>query len=588
MPSFQTLKGRQYFAPAVIVDVKNELVAPPPLGKSIAIFGDFPHLEAGKVYTFTQGGASTIEELYPNVPKLRRYNQFWRNPISGGDGQADAISFINCGSNTQASADHPNDDSSVTDAAEFKSRFWGTAGNTFAYRLETPDSTTTDPAGIRLEAGESYYRIRAWAPGLGSDISYEFGLPAQFKLSVEDAVGSGTADVDLTAGILTIDPSDGSAATFTLADFDGTDSLVDAINNTVWGGDVVISAEAQAYDVHPSNYDEFDETIIDGASLELYAHGKALEDGLAAIPDAPISVTFKDGRYRLLGANGGDAFAVSPLRTTLSGGTQSAASASSYSSVFLGAEALGKDFTTCAVESTTASVHKSFQRYLSESALGQKERNGYVPAPANQTISAIYGQYVLPLNDARISVVGQEISYTDYKGSRIDGSTADCAVFMACLQGALAIAQPLTAVVANILDTSEAWTRTFDSDKLVRKGILAIDDRLAIIRSVTSYMKDNESYNCEVSVRESADASARDLRSFLVSELGTKITSSSKGRIKQLTEERLRLHREQAIIFGFKNVKVNIVGDTAYVEYDVKLTESLNFIRVTANLVSEL
>lgn len=590
MPSFQTFKGRQYFAPAVIVDTKNELVAPPPLGKSLAIFGDFPELEASKVYTFTTSGTASIEELYPRVTKLRNYNKFWKNSIVDVDGQAEAISFINCGTNTQAAADVDQASQAVT-GASFKSRYWGTAGNRFAFRLETPDSTTTDPAGIRLALDGNYYRVRTWAPGLGSDVRYEFGYPSQLQLEVRDAVGANGAQITCASGILTIDPDDGDAETFTLADFGSVDDLVDAINNTVWGGDAVITAVALGYDVEPKYYDEFDESLADGDDQVIYAHNRALELGLESIADSAVLIDFSD-RYRYLAPTGGDSSAANPTKVTLSGGTQTLASASSYSTVLSSPEILGKDFTTCVIESTTASVHSQFKNYITESELNQKERNGWIPAPSDLSISSIFGQYVNPLKSPRLSVVGQDIIYTDYQGNRKTGTTVDCAVLMACIQGAVSIAQPLTSIIPNIIDTSEAWNREQDADSLVRKGIVAIrlniNNELSIIRSITSYLKDNVLYNCEVSVRESGDASARDIRRFLTSELGSKITSATKDKLKQLAEERLRLHRDQGIIFGFKNVKVNIVGDAAYIEYDVALNDGLNFIKITANIVSEL
>lgn len=591
MPSFQTFKGRQYFAPAVIVDTKNELVAPPPLGKSIAIFGDFPQLESSKVYTFTQGGAASIEEIYPQVSKLRNYNSFWKNPIADIDGQAEAISFINCGGNTQASAD-VNQSSVATTGATFKARYWGIAGNSFAFRLETPDSTTTDASGIRLSADDKYYRIRTFAPGLGSDVRYEFGYPSQLQLAVSDSVGSAGASIECAQGVLSIDPADGDAVEFILSDFGSVDDLVDAINNTVWTGDCVITASALGYDVEPQYYDEFAENVADGESIDCYAHNRALELGLASIPDCAIELSFTDGRYRYLEATSGDSAASIPTKVTLSGGTESAATPSTYGAIFIDPEILGKDFTTCVVESTSASVHAQLKNYLDESELRQKERNGWVPAPADLSINSVFGQYVNPLKSPRISVVAQEITYLDAKGNIKAGTTSDCAVLMACIQGAVSLSQPITSIIPNIVDTSEAWNREQDADLLVRKGIVAIrlnvNNELSVIRSITSWLKDNELYNCEVSVRESGDASARDLRRYLTSELGSKITSATKDKLRQLAQERLTLHRDQGIIFGFKNVKVNISGDAAFIEYDVALSNPLNFIRVTANIVSEL
>ena len=578
MPTFQSFRGRQYFAPAVIVDVKNELVAPPPLGKSIAIFGDFPQLESQKVHTFSQSGAYTIEELFPKVAKLNNYAKFWKTSGQDVTGQANAISFVNCGTNTQAQKIHQ--DESAANSAIFYSRLWGVFGNSVTYTLLGP---TELPAELD-EEGPNYYKISMTAPGFdATSLQYKFGSSAQLQFSCDAAV----SELSIEDGVFTYTPTGASQQTLNLIDYADMDSFKDAFD-ALSHGTSLTQLSILAYDVKPIELDEIDTSISLDGSLSLYAHSKALEHGLEGLGAAPIYVEFNAGtyakRYRLLDTASG--------ALILTGGTQSSATSANYLSVFSDADMIAKDFTSIACESTSATVHGYVKNYLNESEISQKERNAWLAAPADSSIDTIYSSYVLPLNDKRISVVGQSITYLNYLGQETSGGPEVLAVLLCALQGALPIAQPLTSQVPSLIDTEEVWSREGAgvADSLVRKGITALklnlNNEIAVIRSVTSYLKDNLLQNCEVSSRESIDASVRDMRVYLSSELGTTISSSSKDKLKNLAEKRLKLHVDRGIIKAYNNVKVRVQGDVAYVDYDVALTNPLNFIRITANVVA--
>jgi hypothetical protein len=75
-----------------------------------------------------------------------------------------------------------------------------------------------------------------------------------------------------------------------------------------------------------------------------------------------------------------------------------------------------------------------------------------------------------------------------------------------------------------------------------------------------------------------------DLQKFLLSQVGSKILASSKGKIESLTNSRLIAQRDLGFIKDFRNVKVTVVADTAQIEFDLAVVEPLNFIKITANV----
>lgn len=581
MPTFQTYRGNTFFAPVTIIDVQNELVAPSALGKSLAIFGDFPELESGKVYTSVKGGAS-IADLYHNVSKIRNYDKLWRQSLVGVDNFADRLSFINCGTNAQASV--------TVDDSEFKARYYGTKGNQVRVRIETPLTGTSDPAGIGLSATTKYYRVLASAPGYPLS-SQEFGYPNQLKVVyTDDNAADQDATAVISAGSMVITTTDGST-TIDLSELGNMDDLQQIIEAT----DSRFQATVLNYDVLPKDLDEGTYTFNDDTAVNtpqeitFHAHVKALEEGLALLTSFPVELALGADRYRHLSPTAGDADALPLGMLSLTGGTQSDATTANFRTVLEDGEILGKDFTSCTIESTTAGVHKLLQTYCTSSEGLLKERNCYVAAPSNQTLDSVYNLYVLPRNDSRVSVVAQDIVYEDYQGNRKVGNTVDMAVLMMCGQGSLGAAIPLTNKLPNILDTKENWSRDLDIHDLAKRSIVGIylnnNNQLSVIRGLTSYAKDNLLQNIEISSKESIDINVRDLRAYISQLLGTTVSNSTVGTFQKLMVERLSFHRTRGIIKDFKNVSVAISGDTATASYEVQLTNPLNFIRINATIL---
>jgi len=590
MPTFQTINGVTFFAPETIMDVQNERVEPSALEKSLAVFGDFPELKPGEVYTSIKGG-SLVEDAYPNIPDIQNLSKLWKTPLDGIDGFAQKLSFINCGSSTQAEFEIQTAADAAVQGATFKSRYYGLKGNLLRVRLETPDTPTGDPAGIGLSATENYYRVVASGSG-AERASREFGMPNVLQITyTDDTAGDVDGTITIAQGTIRIQ-RDTVDVTHSLADFSSLDELVEAIEAAA------PQFQAVVLDYSPTAA-QLDEGVFtfndDGAPntpvvVSLHAHVWALKSGIDSLSYAiPYELELVDDRYRHLAPTAGDADA-DPLtfedRDT--DATQSSATVAQYRSILTDGAILGKDFTSVAVMDTQSSVHKLLQDYLETSYNNQKERNGFVPTPSNLGYDDIFLLYVKPRSSAQISVVGQDAIFSDYQNNRYVGDTTHMAFLAMAAHGALPFGAAATSKNLSLLETNESWNRELDKHQIAKRNIwgvlLSDNNQLQCIRSLTSYVKDNLPQNNEVGVRESIDASSRDLRKFLSQELGSTITAATADKLKGLTEQRLSLHRSRAIINDFRNVVVSIEDDVAYISYDMMPTKNINFIRVTAHI----
>lgn len=592
MPSSINIRGNTFFAPSVVIDTKNELVAPSALEKSLAIFGEFFQLEKGVVYTFDKSSGLTIEEMFPQIDKIRNYEKIWKNPIKDYDGQAQKLSFINCAETTQAST---TIDTAVgaLDGAIFGARYWGRDGNRVQIRLETPSTPTSDAQGIGLSAiGEKFYRIYIKAPGFneGRAIKRSYGYANQLKLTYTDLSGGArTCAISCLDGVLSLSVQGQTTETFNLDDYLTNDDLKLAIEAYGSEHNVQFTVQVQGWDVQPKYLDEFASEVLDSGDNKLFhGHAYALISGLQGEVTLPIELDdYVSSRYRLLEGASDDAAGANPTFLTLSGGAQSDITNLDYQEVLSDSEIKIKKFTTIACESTSATVHGYIKNFVEDRDLNQLETNAYVPCGTGaEDYDEIWATYVLPNQSNRLTVIAQAItSYVNWRGVSIPGSVATAAFYAMCMQGALPIAEPITRKQPNFENTIQGWNREFDKHNLVRKGIFAFaldeTDNIACIRSITTYLKDNLAQNVEISARESIDASNRDIRMFLTAELGSKILSSSKDKLKGLTGQRLRFQVDNGIIKGFKVTAVNIIDDTAFIEYDVQIVKSLNFIKIT-------
>jgi hypothetical protein len=381
-------------------------------------------------------------------------------------------------------------------------------------------------------------------------------------------------------------------ADLTLEDYPTMSDLASAIEAL----DPRLTCEVLDFTYTPSQLDEGEFDFDDDAAVNtavshtFHAHTAALKETVDLLVSSAIQMDLAGDRYRLIEETAGDSAAEPPQYEVLTGGTQSAPDATSYNDVFTDPVIIGKDFTSCAVESTSAAIHKKFQKYIEDSYAEQKERNGYVPAPLNQSVDTLLDVYVRPRSSERISVVAQGVKYVDSRGITVSKGPEDMAIFMLCMQGALGQAVPMTRKRPNIIDTVETYDRDSrkGQDAVAKRSILGVSlnafNQLVVVRGLTTWRRDNFSQNVEISSRESIDTCVRDLRKFLTQELGTQVTNGKSNTLKALTIQRLDFVRGLGIIRDFANVQVSVANDTANISFEVAVVEPLNFIKVTATI----
>lgn len=214
-------------------------------------------------------------------------------------------------------------------------------------------------------------------------------------------------------------------------------------------------------------------------------------------------------------------------------------------------------------------------------------RNAWFGTSASQTLAGAYAGWSRKLNDMDCAVTPQSIVV----GSRTLPPMWT-ALVLAGMQNATPPATPLTkkSPTRLVVATAENFDREAEADFAISKGLVIMTDPsstgLSVERSVTTWLEDNNPVWTEVSANESVNQSLRNLRSALISQVGTAITSSKRGDLINATNKELTQQKADGLILDYRNVAVIISGDTASVQYDVSVAQPLNFITLTANVVA--
>ena len=578
MPSFVNYKGNRVYQPSVLVDVNNNLISPEALGgKALLVVGDFPILQQNKPHTFTSIGGLELADVYPKDVTLRNIDKIWKSALKDSSAVAESITYLNARPTTAASHSIVDEATSGVSLVELKSVNFGDLGNDYQYNIQGP----SEDASLNVDG--NFYKFTFRQPG-EDDVEIKRGYPKQIKVTGTNlGVLEIKDDADGDPAIVYAGAAGGNAndlASRKLSSFATLSEVVDYLNTSA-----ELTVVQQGFDVSPIGLDEMAKTF--GAAdlvVSLHGHSQALIDAINELSSIPLDASYQEALRK-------------PLRQdnvyyNLTGGTAAVApTQANYRDALQ--VMVNKDITSMTLMSDVAANHDAVAAHLALASQAGRERNAWLPAQGNMSLSDIGDTYVSPQNNQLISICGQGISYLDYQGNvRVEAHPMWQAIALMCLQGALPAAEPLTRKLPNIVDTSEAWTREDDVNEAIKRGIvvvgLGLSNDLRVERSVTTWRNDQESFNTEVSCRESVNTCLRELRKFLDGELGGKILNSTVGRLLNLSENRLKQLRDAGIIQDFANVKVRRVTDTVFVDFDLAAVEPLNFIRITANLVREV
>lgn len=619
MPSSIINNGGTFFQPGVYSSIVVEKDVNAELGaKNIAVVGAFPELKPNDAKSYKVLRGFSIQDYIPAPSTaLKTAESIWKNTIppelSPNASSSTSLTYINAQQSLQATKSHLvgttyRDILANQQIGIFKSKIWGRKGNQTTISIDKTAGNNLRIIGKALNGDEvslsydtEYNDIMTLTNKSGQELAIRIkdrklsvcksddiaetphALIAEVLLEEYETIGSlfnaliatglfgtgletdGTASQAKFFGILPkqLDELRGATNLATDVDFDNAqsnlndlgvlDADLDNFSKILANGTITLTACTQGIidliNVKGADVLPFEYLIIDENKRVPYANQIELDADL------------------FTGGADGDAPTATDYETAL-------------------AACVDEDFLTITCLSSDIDVHVKLKDHIDECITNARFRNGWCGAEADQTLGTISGLNVNLLNSPHLSVVGQSITTAKF----VSLPPFWTAFFMMCMQGALPVGEPLTRKIPNIVSTSELWNRDRKSDieEAIRKGIVVIhkdiNDDLRIARSITTWKKDNLSVNCEVSARESANYCVIDLQKFLLSQVGSKILASSKGKIESLTNSRLIAQRDLGFIKDFRNVKVTVVADTAQIEFDLAVVEPLNFIKITANV----
>lgn len=602
MPSSIYFRGQNLYDPQTVVDVNNLLLNPDNLGsKNLAVVGYFPWLEPHKLHVFRSTGGPSVEEVYPNISEMQLLDYMWKNSIKDSRQVSTSLSYVNAAdstSNVQASAmlqsrlDDPGTAAideeyfgAQADVLEIKSTVWGNVGN--LQTAEIVQNYDADP--------DFHYMLKY----------NELGLPPQ-----EIEIGSGRilSIQSSVAGTMTLSRSSGArdivwtesgqaAVNISLADFETLQSLADRMN--LLNG---LTVEVLNFDYTPDQLDAFDYEWQAGPVANVreanytqlytlngeaftYAHVQALHDIINTLTSVKLSasILLRDSNLAAQSA------------VTAGGSNGSLPDASDYESAL--AAIVDKDLQlVCALlpddDALRRAVAGKMKVHIEESLDASRDRQAWMPCDQDVTIDNAHDLYVRPNTNVHLQFVAQGMLFDNAPINKMETLGNEYMAFMLmCMQGALPYAEPLTRKRPNILNTSESWDRDDrkNKNKAIRKNLVIVssglNNELYVNRGVTSWIKDNDTINAEISSRESVLGCARFVRLVAEREIGGRILLSTKDSLKKIINDRLKELKEIAMIKDFGGVAVNIVDDTAFVEFDIAPVNPLNFIRITLNVV---
>lgn len=247
-----------------------------------------------------------------------------------------------------------------------------------------------------------------------------------------------------------------------------------------------------------------------------------------------------------------------------------------------------KDVQIVVLFTDNATTQKLGIAHAQESALFGYERNLWVGAPKDKTLTELFDEHSSVLNTRHMAVVAQEIQIPNLKGTLVFKEPKYLAVMMAGMQAGSSIAMPLTWKRPNVSDVRQDWRENLDAGEAIQKGICVLSrDNLGwrVERSVTTHLEDDNPIFSEVSAFESVNTSVRDLRAKLIGQIGNPVIAGTASRMVGAVEARLDKQVKDGIIKAFRNVFIEDLGDTFNVHYEVAAVEPLNFIVVTAHVV---
>ena len=373
----------------------------------------------------------------------------------------------------------------------------------------------------------------------------------------------------------------GSLFDHLLSAFNTTEELIDDINSR----DGFTAEYLIPNTIEPTSLDSIASTTIISTAVQLRGDNALLVAGLNDLSGGVMGTFTQLTGQSLSGVIGASA---TPTTYRLAGGSEgSAVALSDYQTAL--ASLVNKDVHVITVQSDDDDVHQAVINHIAEARTAGRERNAWLGEELNLPLATLKTK-ARKLNNNNIALVGQGIKVKlPWASENLDPHWL--AFMLGASQCALGVGVPLTrkSLNARVFDTMQVWDREKDVNLAISQGLVVlaqggIANDLRIERSITTWLKDNNPFYSEVSAMDSINTCIRDLRLFLEAEIGSTISASTAGRVEDRVRRRLNLQVANAVIAGFANIQVSIVGDIAQVSFDLAPVEPLNFITVVATI----
>lgn len=225
----------------------------------------------------------------------------------------------------------------------------------------------------------------------------------------------------------------------------------------------------------------------------------------------------------------------------------------------------------------------------------RSEANGYVGIAASGV-----GETRANIKTKIRSLASRNISALSQECKRIDPDTGESAwwppyalaVMAAGMQAGGAVGEPLTHKVPGVSDirNSATWDTQNDAEEMIDAGLMFAENRdgegIRFVRSVTTYLADDNLGFCEMSANASANTAVFEFRRRLEQKVGQRGLAGSAAAIKGLAHAVLSELVDDQIIVAFRALQIEQVGDVFPVSVEMAPVLPINFIPTTVHLVT--
>lgn len=296
-------------------------------------------------------------------------------------------------------------------------------------------------------------------------------------------------------------------------------------------------------------------------------------------------------------ATGAGAVPVNSAFAFLTGGTNPTITNTDWSNAFTAAQLI--DAQWIVPLTGDASIHAMADAHCQfMSNLARKERRAFVGPAAGTSLAAVQ---LLPkaIDSDRTAMVWPGHYDYDANGVLVLRPPYMTAAIVAAAFAGLNPGTPMTNKTLTVRGLEFTIRNPTDTDLLIQAGVLAVEDTSAgykVVRSITTWLENNNFNRVEVSTGVAVDYTARSVRDAIDVLRGQKITPLLLARAASLADSTLRLLSQPepqgiGVLAGdttnpaYKGVVATINGDAIQVEFQASPVIPCNFITITIHAV---